>query len=154
LFDVQLPADGTYYIEVDTFARNANDSVFNTTNPNSPLNPTNTASVLNPLNPNFDQARLQAFLDTRDDTDTGDYELFVYRFGAANATDTGDTIQGGPGNDTILGGMGGDGLQGGPGNDIIDPGDGSTPVATPADRTVNEGSSVGLNLATGSGQSV
>ena len=89
LFDVQLPADGTYYVEVDTFAGDPNNPAYNPANPTSPLNPTNTDSILNPLNPSFDPARLSAFLDTRDDRDTGDYELFLYRFGAANAVDLG-----------------------------------------------------------------
>ncbi len=33
LFDVMLPADGTYYIEVDTFARDPGDPIYNTSDP-------------------------------------------------------------------------------------------------------------------------
>ncbi len=106
------------------------------------------------MNPNFDPARLTAFLDTRDDTDTGDYELFLYRFATANSVDGGDSIQGGAGDDTIKGGMGADALDGGPGVDVIDVGDGTAPVPAPASVTVNEVDSVSVSLPTSSSQLV
>lgn len=153
LFDVMLPSDGTYYIEVDTFARSPSDPLYDTSDPNSPINPANTASVLNPLNPDFDQARLDAFNDTRNDTDTGDYELFLYRFATANPVDAGDNIQGGAGDDTIKGGMGGDSLSGGLGADFIDMGDGTTPQSPP-ELSVNETDVVSVPLAVSSNQSI
>jgi hypothetical protein len=152
LYDVLLHADGTYYIEVDTFTRNANDEnydLYDPLNPLSPLNPLNVASILNPLNPDFDPVRLASFLDVRDDTDTGRYELFVYRFGASNATDAGDNIQGGAGDDTLLGGMGGDSLQGGTGNDYIGLDNIGTAITAPVNSTANESTSVTVLTVSG-----
>ncbi len=53
------------------------------------------------------------------DTDTGDYELFMYRFDAGNATDGGDYLDGRAGNDALTGGMGDDTLVGGAGTNIL-----------------------------------
>jgi Ca2+-binding RTX toxin-like protein len=94
LVDLTLPANGTYYVQVDTFA--------NTSVPQS--DPTYVP-----------------------DTDTGNYELFVYRFSAGNATDGGDTLGGGAGNDTLSGGLGDDTLVASSlaGNDSLDGGKGS-----------------------------
>src|SRR5262249_10307382 len=74
------PADGTYYIEVDTFAFAPDDP-------------------RNALYPDSDAAK---------DTDTGKYELFIYRFDTFNATDGGDVIEGRGGNDALAGGLGND----------------------------------------------
>lgn len=94
LVDLILPADGMFYVQVDTFT---DDS-----------------------------------LGVPDD-DTGDYELFMYRFDAGNATDAGDTLVGrggndhidaGIGDDTLIGGTGSNTLIGGTGTDrLIDSGD-------------------------------
>ncbi|HVK12947.1 MAG TPA: calcium-binding protein, partial [Gemmataceae bacterium] len=90
LIDLVLPADGTYYIQIDTF-----ELV-----PGSPV-------------------------------DTGDYELFLYRFDAGNATDGGDLIDGRGGADTVAGGLGDDTVRGGDGADSLDGGAGSDTVVGP-----------------------
>lgn len=51
--------------------------------------------------------------------DVGDYELFLYRWDAGNATDGGDVIRGLAGDDTIYGGLGNDQIDGGTGRDQI-----------------------------------
>jgi Ca2+-binding RTX toxin-like protein len=76
--DLILPADGTYTIEVDTFSLYA------------------------------DPACAGAISDVCADTDTGDYELFVYRFDAGNVSDGGDTLDGRGGDDRVVGGLGDD----------------------------------------------
>jgi hypothetical protein len=122
-------------------------------NPASPLNPLNTDSIINPLNPNFDPIRRATFLDTLNDTDTGDYELFVYRFTTANPVDSGDNIQGGAGDDTIQGGMGGDSMSGGLGYDVIDSGS-ITEVPAPANSAITAGASAQVTLTTTGVQSI
>ena len=89
LLDVTLPADGTYYIKVSSFAAPAGDPEYDPTNPQSPLNPGNLDSILNPLNPNFSQAALDSFLAAGAGTATGQYDLFMYRFAESdpNAAD-------------------------------------------------------------------
>jgi hypothetical protein len=124
LDDVLLPADGTYYVKVTTFSRSPSDTIFDPTNPTSPLNPSDLSSVLNPLNPNFSQSLLDAFMATKTNTATGQYELFVYRFNQVNPTDQGNYISGRAGNDTLIAYSGHDVLIGGPGNDHIDNGTG------------------------------
>ena len=101
--------------------------------------PNNPASILNAANPNFSQAALDAFLKVANNATTGQYELFIYRFGAANATDDGDTITAGAGNKMLLGGPGADHLVSGSGNDTIDFGDGSSPFSTVPSLRVNTG---------------
>src|SRR5262249_16427648 len=67
------------------------------------------------------------------DTDTGAYELFMYRFKAFNPTDGGDVLEGRGGNDSLFGGLGNDVLNGGSGNDVMAGGAGDdTYVALPA----------------------
>ncbi|HET6572089.1 MAG TPA: calcium-binding protein [Fimbriiglobus sp.] len=56
--------------------------------------------------------------------DTGNYELFLNRFDAGNATDLGDALVGNDGNDTLSGGLGRDVLIGGLGADALDGGSG------------------------------
>jgi hypothetical protein len=65
ILDFTLPADGTYYVEVDTFS-----------DPSIP-----------PTDPHYTQAE-------HDDTATGTYELLMYRFSAGNSIPAGavDTI--------------------------------------------------------------
>jgi Ca2+-binding RTX toxin-like protein len=91
IVDLTLPADGTYFIEVDTFA-----------------------SAVVP------------------DVDTGQYELFVYRFDAGNADDVADTFDGQGGNDSLVGGLGNDALTGGPGADALRGGPGNDTYLNPA----------------------
>jgi Ca2+-binding RTX toxin-like protein len=66
---------------------------------------------------------------TTPDTDTGAYELFMYRFKAYNPTDGGDVLDGRGGNDTLQGGFGPDMLIGGAGNDVMDGGAGNDTFA-------------------------
>jgi Ca2+-binding RTX toxin-like protein len=66
-------------------------------------------------------------------TDTGDYELFFYRFASGNATDQGDVLDGQGGGDTIIGGLGADTLSGGTGNNVLDGGAGIDTVSDSGD---------------------
>jgi Bacterial Ig-like domain (group 3)/PKD domain/Bacterial pre-peptidase C-terminal domain/RTX calcium-binding nonapeptide repeat (4 copies) len=124
LYDVALPADGTYYVKVTTFARSASDPVFDPTNPSSPLNPANLDSLVNPLNPKFSQDLLNRFLATKTNTATGQYDLIVYRYNQSNPTDHGNHVNGRGGDDTIIAYSGSDMLIGGAGHDFIDNGSG------------------------------
>ncbi len=101
IIDLVLPTDGTYFIEVDTFARAAGDPLSDPTNPNSPLNLNNTLRNTNP-------DLYDRFVDTVNDTDIGKYQLIVYRFASANSTDGIDTIKGNGGKDSLNGGPGED----------------------------------------------
>jgi Ca2+-binding RTX toxin-like protein len=67
------------------------------------------------------------------DTDTGDYELFVYRFDAGNASDGGDYLDGRGGNDALVGGLGDDTLVGGTGVNTLDGGAGTDTVLETGD---------------------
>lgn len=58
-------------------------------------------------------------------TDTGSYELFMYRFDSFNANDGGDVIEGRGGSDNLIGGLGNDTLTGGSGNDVLNGGAGN-----------------------------
>ncbi len=81
LLDVRLPATGTYYVEVDTFAG---------------------AAV--------------------PDDDTGQYELFLYRYAISADTrqgGVGDTLIGGPGPDILIGSAGDDIFRGDIGEDYF-----------------------------------
>ncbi|MEY3460093.1 MAG: Cyclolysin, partial [Planctomycetota bacterium] len=100
--DLLLPVSGTYYIEVDTFARDPGSPVFDVTNPTSPINPDNPSNILG--YPDL----LKRFVDTRDDTDVGHYQLVVSRFAAASDGDGTDTIVGFGGTDEIDAGAGDD----------------------------------------------
>ncbi len=119
IIDLKLPATGKYYVEVDTFARAPGDPICSTS-PGSggPLDPNNLQSILNPSNANFNSDLRARFEDTCFDTDTGEYELFIYRFDTATG-DIGDTLRGGGGADVLLGGGGLDDLKGGPGLDQL-----------------------------------
>ncbi len=112
--DFTLPATGTYYVRVSSFAAPAGDPEYDPTNPKSPLNPGNLDSILNPLNPNFSQAELDAFLAAKDGTATGQYDLFIYRYAAADPTalnvnnvltarGANTTLSGSTGTDTLIG---------------------------------------------------
>jgi hypothetical protein len=110
IIDLVLPADDTYYIEVDSFARDASDPLSDPTNPDSPLHPDHPANPAN-LDINDPEYQLRVdlfdrFVDSANDTDVGNYQLIVYRFDRANTTDDIDSIIGNGGNDTIFGGPG------------------------------------------------
>ena len=144
LYDVILPYSGTFYVQVSAYYSPPNDPLYNPSNPNSPLNPSNLNSVLNPLNPNFSQTELDQFLAAGSGTETGDYDLLIYRFamsnptdggntyGDPNATTNGDYINGGGGNDTLLGFSAADSLVGGSGMDTIYNGVGSPVAVSPS----------------------
>ncbi|MDA9777940.1 PKD domain-containing protein, partial [Rubripirellula sp.] len=102
LIDLVLPADGVYYIEVDSFKRDPSSEVFDATSATSPLNPDNPNNYLS--HPDL----LDRFLSTRDDTDIGNYQLVVSRFDRSNSSDGVDTIVGYGGTDTIDAGDGDD----------------------------------------------
>ncbi len=98
LLDVILPADGTYYAEVDTFSFDS---------PEFPI-----------YEPNFDVA---AFKDANPDhtgvtdTDQGQYELFLYK-----TTPTGDPVAGmQPAGDVLTGGAGADKFLGSSGSEQV-----------------------------------
>jgi Ca2+-binding RTX toxin-like protein len=107
LTDERLPATGTYFIQVDTFKYLPGDP------------------------------RIGDGSDADKDTDTGGYELFVYRFKAGNPTDGGNLLQGGGGNDVLIGGPGNDTLSAGSGNDTLKGGAGDdTYVTAPGTATL------------------
>ena len=110
IIDLLLPADDTYFVEVDTFARPANDPLSDPANPDSPLHPSHPANPNNlDTNDPLYQQRLDLFGRFENavfDTDIGAYQLIVYRFDRANQTDDIDTILGNGGNDIINGGPG------------------------------------------------
>ena len=97
LVDLLLPTDGTFYIEVDSFHR-LGDALGDPLNALSPLNPANPLNILS--NADF----LKRFQDSVNDTDTGRYQLIMYKFRKANASDLIDNIKGFGGVDTINGG--------------------------------------------------
>jgi hypothetical protein len=108
LLDLVLPADGTYFIEVDTFRRDPTDPQFDPAVPGSLLHPANTASPFHPSHPDFDSNRLAALMDSLADTDSGSYELFIYTFDTANVVPAtvSDTIFDSPANDDVAFGNG------------------------------------------------
>ena len=109
LTDLVLPADGIYYIEVDTFARATNDPLANPDNPLSPLNPNYVPPGLEPQEINDAvRDRIAQFQDALLDRDTGSYELFVYRFATRTTNAVGDVLVGRGGVDILDGGPGSD----------------------------------------------
>ncbi len=94
LIDLILPADGTYFIEIDTFNR-LGDPLGNPTDPLSPLNP------LNPNNILIAPEVAARFEDSANDTDTGNYQLIISKFRKASASDDFDIIKGFGGIDII-----------------------------------------------------
>lgn len=109
LMDVTLPADGSYFIEVDTFRRDVGDASYPAAVAlRDELERRRTdGDTDNDLSPDEFQflARLN---DSLNDTDTGSYELLIYRSSSANAVDEIDTIKGREGVDQITGGPGDD----------------------------------------------
>jgi MBG domain (YGX type)/Right handed beta helix region/Matrixin len=114
IMDFVLPATGTYYVKVSSFAATPGDPEYDPTNATSPLNPDNLSSILNPLNPDFSQSALTSFLNAKAGTATGQYDLFIYRFGESDPTasdvhnvlvarGSGTTLSGSSGTDTLMG---------------------------------------------------
>ena len=101
IVDLRLPSNGLYYIEVDTFNR-FGDVLGDPQNPTSPLNP------LNPNNILSDAERVARFSDSVNDTDTGKYQLLMFKFRKASSSDGIDDLKGFGGTDTIAGGVGED----------------------------------------------
>ncbi|MEY2612577.1 MAG: Cyclolysin, partial [Planctomycetota bacterium] len=83
LIDVVLPSDGNYTIIVDSFTRGVQ--------PSDP-DPTTLSELGRKL-----------YNDIINDTDVGNYELFVYRFARENARDVRNTLVGRGGADTYIG---------------------------------------------------
>lgn len=102
IIDLKLPADGTYYIEVDTFYRDNND-------PNRAAAEAARAKLearRDDGDPSNDLSRaevdaLQRLVDTLEDSDIGQYQLIIYRTAQANQVDGADVIKGNGGNDFI-----------------------------------------------------
>lgn len=95
LIDLFLPADGIYFIEVDTFNR-FGDPLGDSSNPASPFNPANPNNLLD-LPPEI----LQRLNDSYQDTDQGQYQLILYRFAKANTSIGTDVLKGLGGNDQL-----------------------------------------------------
>jgi Ca2+-binding RTX toxin-like protein len=98
LVDFPISSAGSYFLEVDTFTF-AGDPDFETfCGPGGEFEGSDACS----------------------DTDTGQYELFVYRFDAGHKNDLGDVLVGRDGNDTLRGGIGDDTLDGGAADDVME----------------------------------
>lgn len=83
LIDLILPKSGSYWLKVDSFTRNA-----------LPTDP-------NPAT--LDEISRELYLDKINDTDIGNYELFVYRFKRSNESDVMNTLVGRGGFDVLQG---------------------------------------------------
>jgi hypothetical protein len=83
LLDVVLPSDGSYTIVVDSFTRGVQPS-----DPDPSILP---------------ELGRKLYNDIINDTDVGNYELFVYRFARENARDVRNTLVGRGGVDTYIG---------------------------------------------------
>ncbi len=97
LVDFRIPHDGLYYVEVDTFTFVGRPDFETFCGPEGPFQGS----------------------DACFDIDTGQYELFLYRFDTGNATDLDDVLIGRDGNDTLEGGFGNDQLVGGRGDNRL-----------------------------------
>ena len=97
LMDIVIPATGDYYLEVDTFKRSPTDPLGDPTNPNSPLNSNNPRNIL--AYPDL----VKRFTDTINDTDVGSYQLVLYAFRDAAASDGTNTLLGNGGTDILIG---------------------------------------------------
>jgi Ca2+-binding RTX toxin-like protein len=121
LVDFVLPADGQYFIEIDTFSFNTPE--FASYKPAD----FNAVAYCNDPVTSSDVAC--------SDTDTGLYELFMYRFDAADGVDSGDSLVGRAGNDVLKGGGGNDSLDGGAGDDVLNGDDGNDTFVFGADAS-------------------
>jgi Ca2+-binding RTX toxin-like protein len=120
ILDLTLPADGTYFIEVDSFHFNMPEF----------------SGEAGYRPPDFDVDAFCAVnpeADACNDTDTGNYELFIYRFDAGHATDGGDWLEGRGGNDVLFGLSDNDTFIVGEGIDVVDGGVGVDTISESAD---------------------
>jgi Ca2+-binding RTX toxin-like protein len=102
IIDLVLPADGEYFIEVDSFARLPGDIRYEQA-------VSLRADLESRSDLTDDEAEfLSRLQDTIDDTDTGTYQLFMYRFAQGNEFDDIDGLKGNGGFDIINGGVGDD----------------------------------------------
>ena len=92
-----MPADGTYFIEVDSFHFGLPE--FAGEDGYGPSREEFDVAAFCTANPDAEACH---------DTDTGNYELFIYRFDAGHATDGGDMLDGRDGNDVLFGFSGDD----------------------------------------------
>ncbi len=102
IIDLVLPADGQYFIEVDTFVRVPGSAGYA-----SSVSLRAELEARTGLTPD-EQAFLERLQDSLDDRDIGNYQLFVYRFAQGNLSDDIDSLKGKGGSDTLLGGPGDD----------------------------------------------
>ncbi|MBL8819205.1 MAG: pre-peptidase C-terminal domain-containing protein, partial [Planctomyces sp.] len=109
LMDVILPEDGQYFIEVDTFRRLPGEiSTEDAAALRAELEARHTDTDPD-NNLSADELLLLGRLaDSLDDTDTGNYELLMYRSTSVSATDGIDNLKGREGIDEIYGGPGDD----------------------------------------------
>jgi len=98
IVDLKLPYTGTYYVVVDTFHFAPGD----------------------PRDPGSGPAHT--------DTETGNYELFMYQYDAAFTNEQGHTLIAGSGNEVLKGGAGNDTFVVGPGHDTVFGGGGTDTV--------------------------
>ena len=103
IIDLLLPANDTYYIEVDTFRRLPGDLGYDqAVQLRTELEAKAAASTITPAEELF----LERLVDSLEDEDIGNYQLFVYKFGQANPFDDIDALKGNGGTDIIIGGPG------------------------------------------------
>jgi Ca2+-binding RTX toxin-like protein len=117
LIDLRLPADGTYFIEVDSFSFDL---------PEFPSYAPPTFDVLEYCGSNPGS-------EACSDTDIGDYELFIFRVDTGNSGDGDDSLDGRDGNDVTDGLAGNDKLTGGAGENVLIGGVGTDSVIESAD---------------------
>jgi hypothetical protein len=98
IVDLKLPYTGAYYVVVDTFHFLPGD----------------------PHDPGSGPAHT--------DTETGNYELFMYQYDAAFTNEQGHTLSAGSGNEVLKGGAGNDTFVVGPGHDTVFGGGGTNTV--------------------------
>ena len=151
IIDLRSPANGTYYVEVDSFHVGLDEFI----GPDGYAPPGFSIDGFCSGDP--------AREDACNDTDIGAYELFLYRVDAGNTSDGGDEIDGRDGNDIVIGLSGNDVMSGGGGNDqflfddrsikdtdTVDGGDGEDGLDF-SDRTAG----IDINLAqVGTGQNI
>ena len=103
IIDLLIPANDTYYVEIDTFNRLPGDIGYpEAVQLRTDLELKETNGTITP----GEQLFLERLQDSLDDTDIGNYQMFIYKFGQANPSDDVDNLKGFGGNDTLIGGPG------------------------------------------------
>ncbi|MEM1067314.1 MAG: PKD domain-containing protein, partial [Planctomycetota bacterium] len=107
IIDLILPTDTTYYIEVDTFSRNSEDESFEAAIDirDDLIERRDDNDASNDLSEAENNA-LERLIDTIEDQDVGQYQLFIFKYRDANIADGIDNIKGNGGTDEIDGGPG------------------------------------------------